>query len=100
MVCSKIVILPICIVTGKCNYFMQHDSKLLRVLPSQFENNLPEFSLSYTGFEKTLEQEMNLIVKHNRKIFEKFLDLPNFYSARNNSAKINIQVVYLNGDNN
>jgi len=75
---------------------MQHSSNLLRVLP----NRLPEFGILYSGFEKNLQQKIEIIVSDNKKIFEKFLALPNFCSAHNDPAKITIQVMHLHVDSN
>jgi len=58
-------------------------------------NNLPKFTIAYTGFEKAVQKEMEKIIFSNKRIFEKFLSLPNFFPACNNDVKFNIGVVYL-----
>ena len=66
---------------------------------NQSVNNSLQFGISYVGFERTVQREMDTIVSNNKKVFQKFLTLPHFNSELINTIQTNIRVVYLNGYN-
>jgi len=65
---------------------------------NQSAHNLLPFAISYVGFEKDVQLEMDRILKNNNKIFQNFLSLPKFSEVRRERIKINLQVVHLYGN--
>lgn len=65
---------------------------------NQSAHNLFSFAISYVGFEKDIQREMDRILKSNKKIFQKFLPLPKFNAVPAETIRIKLRLVHLNGN--